>query len=51
MSDGAEKSAEAMMVAAEGVLTETRETSEALTVSALQQAQRRRKVSSKLTRT
>ena len=45
MSDGAEKSAEAMMVAAEGVLTETRETSEALTVSALQQAQRQRKVS------
>ena len=41
MSDGAEKSAEAMMVAAEGVLTETRGTSEALTVSTLQQAQRR----------
>ena len=34
----AEMSAEAMMVAAETVLTETRETIEALTVSALQQA-------------
>ena len=34
----AEKSAEAMMVAAEAVLTETRETIEARTVSALQQA-------------
>ena len=34
----AEKSAEAMMVAAEAVLTETLETIEALTVSALQQA-------------
>ena len=34
----AEKSAEAMMVAAEAVLTETRETIEALTVSALQHA-------------
>ena len=34
----AETSAEAMMVAAEAVLTETRETIEALTVSALQQA-------------
>ena len=34
----AEKSAEAMMIAAEAVLTETRETIEALTVSALQQA-------------
>ena len=34
----AEKSAEAMMVAAEALLTETRETIEALTVSALQQA-------------
>ena len=34
----AEKSAEAMMVAAEAVLTETRETNEALTISALQQA-------------
>ena len=31
----AEKSAEAMMIAAEAVLTETRETIEALTVSAL----------------
>ena len=38
MNDGAEKSAEAMMVAAEAVLTEKRETIEALTVSALQQA-------------
>ena len=38
MNDGAEKSAEAMMVAAEAVLTETCETIEALTVSALQQA-------------
>ena len=38
MNDGAEKSAEAMMVAAEPVLTETRETIEALTVSAIQQA-------------
>ena len=38
MHDGAEKSAEAMMVAAEAVLTETRETIEALTVSALPQA-------------
>ena len=34
----AEKSVEAMMVAAEAVLTKTRETIEALTVSALQQA-------------
>ena len=34
----AEKSAEAMMVAAEAILTETRATIEALTVSALQQA-------------
>ena len=34
----AEKSAEAMMIAGEAVLTETRETIEALTVSALQQA-------------
>ena len=34
----AEKSAEAMIIAAEAVLTETRETIEALTVSALQQA-------------
>ena len=34
----AEVSAEAMMIAAEAVLTETRETIEALTVSALQQA-------------
>ena len=34
----AEKSAEAMMVAAEAALTETRETIEALRVSALQQA-------------
>ena len=33
----AEKSAEAMMISAEAVLTETRETIEALTVSALQQ--------------
>ena len=38
MNDGAEKSAEAMTVAAEAVLTETRETIEALRVSALQQA-------------
>ena len=38
MNDGAEKSAEAMMVAAEAVLTEKREIIEALTVSALQQA-------------
>ena len=34
----AEKSAESMMVAAEAVLTETRETIEALTVSSLQQS-------------
>ena len=34
----AEVSAESMMIAAEVVLTETRETIEALTVSALQQA-------------
>ena len=34
----ADVSAEAMMIAAEVVLTETRETTEALTVSALQQA-------------
>ena len=34
----AEKSAEAMMVAVEAALTETRETIEELTVSALQQA-------------
>ena len=34
----AEVSAEAMMIAAEAVLTETRQTIEALTVSALQQA-------------
>ena len=34
----AEKSAEAMMIAGEAVLTETRETIEALTVSAFQQA-------------
>ena len=38
MNDDAEKSAEAMLVAVEAVLTETRETVEALTVSALQQA-------------
>ena len=38
MNDGAEKPAEAMMVAAEAALTEKRETTEALTVSALQQA-------------
>ena len=38
MNDGAEKSVGAMIVAAEAVLTETRETIEALTVSALQQA-------------
>ena len=51
-------SAESLMIAAEAVLTETRETIEALTVSALQQAhemshalRRRRKVSCKLTRT
>ena len=36
----AEISAEAMMVAAEAVLTETRETTEAFTVSALQEAHR-----------
>ena len=53
----AELTAESLMIAAEAVLTETRETIEALTVSALQQAhemtalRRRRKVSSKLTRT
>ena len=44
----------AMMIAAEAVLTETRGTIEALTVSTLQQAhemRRRRRVSSKLTRT
>ena len=34
----AEVSAEAMMIATEAVLTETRETNEAITVSALQQA-------------
>ena len=34
----AEVTAESLMIAAEAVLTETRETSEALTVSALQQA-------------
>ena len=34
----AEKSAEAMMVATDAVLTETRETIEPLTISALQQA-------------
>ena len=38
MNDDAQKSAEAMLVAVEAVLTETRETVEALTVSALQQA-------------
>ena len=37
----AEVSAEAMMIAADAVLTETRETIEALTVSALQQAHER----------
>ena len=54
----AEVTAESLMIAAEVVLTETRETIEALTVSALQQGhfmshrlRRRRKVFSKLTRT
>ena len=49
----AEESAESMMIAAEAVLTETRETIEALTVSTLQQAhemshllRQRRKISS-----
>ena len=45
---------ETMSVAAEAVLTETRETVEALTVSALQQAHamsQRQRVSSKTTRT
>ena len=38
MNDDAEKSVGAMLVAVEAVLTETRETVEALTVSVLQQA-------------
>ena len=38
MNDDAEKSSEAMLAAVEAVLTETRQTVEALTVSALQQA-------------
>ena len=38
MNDDAEKHAEAMLVAVEAVLTETRQTIEALRVSALQQA-------------
>ena len=38
MNDDAEKSAEAMLAAVEAVLTETRQTVEARTVSALQQA-------------
>ena len=38
MNDDAEKSAGAMLVAVEAVLTETRETVEALTVSVFQQA-------------
>ena len=38
LNDDAEKSAEAMLVAVEAVLTETRQTVEELTVSVLQQA-------------